>query len=410
MKSQRLRFTNSLGIELAARLDRPDAGEPAAYAVFSHCFTCNKDYKFIRQVSRVLTEHGIAVLCLDFTGLGESSGNFEDSNFSTGVADVITAAGFLAGKFCPPALLIGHSLGGTVMLAAAPELPGIRAVATINAPFEPRHIFHHFSDIEDQIDREGEAESRIGGKTYRITRQLLHDLRGRRMAEAVRTLDAALLILHAPDDETVAIENAGRIFEAARHPKSFIALDGADHLLSREADARYAGQVIAAWAARYLDPEAGVVGDPARQAGVVTASIDTQSYRTEITAGGHRLLADEPPASGGEDLGPTPYELLAASLGACTCITLRMYADRKGWPLEAATVRLRHEKVHASDCADCPDAQRRIDRIVREIELKGGLDAGQRQRLFEIADRCPVHRTLQDHVVIDTRRGEPEPS
>jgi uncharacterized OsmC-like protein/alpha-beta hydrolase superfamily lysophospholipase len=410
MKSRRLRFTNSLGIELGARLDQPDAGVPAAYAVFSHCFTCNKDYKYIRQVSRALTEHGIAVLCLDFTGLGESDGSFEDSNFSTSVADVIAAAGFLAESYRPPALLIGHSLGGTVMLAAAPELPCVRAVATINAPFEPRHIFHHFSDVEDKIDREGEAESRIGGKTYRITRQLLQDLRGRRMAEAVRDLDAALLILHAPDDETVAIENAGRIFEAARYPKSFIALDSADHLLSHEADARYAGRMIAAWSARYFELETGRVAAATREAGVVTASIGTRSYRTEITAGGHRLLADEPPTSGGEGHGPTPYELLAAALGACTCITLRMYADRKGWPLEAATVRLRHEKVHASDCADCPDAQRRIDRVVREIEFTGGLDAGQRQRLFEIADRCPVHRTLQDHVVIETRPGEPEPS
>lgn len=253
MKSQRLRFRNSHGIELAARLDLPVAGAPAAYALFSHCFTCNKDYKLIRQVSRAMTERGIAVLCLDFTGLGESGGRFEDSNFSTGIADVIAASGFLAESRQPPALLVGHSLGGTVMLAAAAELPAVRAVATINAPFEPVHIFHHFRAIEERIEMEGAAEAVIGGKAYWITRQLLHDLRGRRMEATIHELDAALLVLHAPLDETVGIENAGRIFAAARHSKSFVALDRADHLLSREGDARYAGQVIATWASRYLE-------------------------------------------------------------------------------------------------------------------------------------------------------------
>jgi uncharacterized OsmC-like protein/pimeloyl-ACP methyl ester carboxylesterase len=403
MKTQRLRFKNLLDIELGARLDWPDSGTPAAYAVFSHCFTCNKDYKFIRQVSRSLTEHGIAVLCLDFTGLGESGGRFEDSNFSTSVADVIAAARFLADTYQAPALLVGHSLGGTVMLAAAAELPQVRAVATLNAPFEPRHIFHHLSDIAEEIESQGEAEAVIGGKAYRITRQLLHDLRDRHMAEAIRSLDAALLILHAPLDATVGIDNAGRIFEAARHPKSFIALDGADHLLSREADARYAGQLIAAWAARYCEHGAGQSAASAPRTGTVSVSIGTENYATEIEVDGHHLVADEPESAGGGNRGPSPYELLGASLGACTCITLRMYAERKGWPLEGVTVRLRHEKVHAGDCADCPDTPGRIDRIGREVELTGPLDAEQRRRLLEIADRCPVHRTLQDRVVIDTR-------
>jgi putative redox protein len=410
MKTQRLRFNNSRGIELGARLDRPDSGLPKAYAVFSHCFTCNKDYKFIRQVSRTLTEHGIAVLCLDFTGLGESGGRFEDSNFSTSVDDVMAAAQFLADSYLPPALLLGHSLGGTVMLAAAPGLPHVRAVATLNAPFEPRHIFHHFSEIADQIEHLGEAETVIGGKAYRITRQLLDDLRDRRMAEAIRGLDAALLVLHATRDETVSLDNAGRIFDAARHPKSFIALDGADHLLSREADARYAGQLIAAWAARYIAPGAGQDTAPASEPGLVTAAIGRENYTTEIAIGAHRLVADEPESAGGGDRGPSPYELLGASLGACTCITLRLYAERKGWPLDAVTVRLRHEKMHASDCAECPDSPGRIDRIGREIELGGPLDAAQRRRLLEIADRCPVHRTLQNQVVIDTRLQDDPPS
>lgn len=409
MKTQRLRFKNPLGIELGARLDTPDSGVPVAYAVFGHCFTCTKDYKFIRQVSRALTEHGIAVLCLDFTGLGESGGRFEDSNFSTSVADVIAAARFLADTCEAPALLVGHSLGGTAMLAAAPELPQVRAVATLNAPFEPRHIFHHFSGIADRIEQEGGAETVIGGKVYRITRQLLHDLRDRRMATAIRSLDAALLILHAPQDETVGIDNAGRIFETARHPKSFIALDGADHLLSREVDARYAGQLIAAWAARYLGSKTDQGGTSALAPGTVTAAIGRENYATEIAIGAHRLIADEPVAAGGGDLGPTPYELLAASLGACTCITLRMYAERKGWPLAGVTVRLRHEKVHAGDCAGCPEAPGRLDRIECEIDLMGPLDAEQRRRLLEVAGRCPVHKTLQDRVMIDTRLREELP-
>lgn len=409
MKTQRLRFMNPRGVELGARLDRSEFGVPAAYAVFSHCFTCNKDYKLIRNVSRALTERGIAVLCLDFTGLGESGGRFEDSNFSTSVADVIAAARFLADHYQPPALLVGHSLGGTAMLAAAPELSCVRAVATLNAPFEPRHVFHHFSGIADQIEEQGEAEAVIGGKAYRITRQLLHDLRERRMADAIRGLDAALLILHAPGDETVGIDNAGRIFEAARHPKSFVALDGADHLLSREADARYAGQLVASWASRYFKGDAaGTDADSARRTGSVTAAIGAQGYTTEIEAGGHRLVADEAASAGGEGRGPSPYELLTASLGACTCITLRMYADRKGWPLAGVTVHLQHDKSHAGDCADCPDVPGRIDRVVREIELTGSLDAEQRRRLLEIADRCPVHKTLREHVVIETRLREPE--
>jgi putative redox protein len=230
------------------------------------------------------------------------------------------------------------------------------------------------------------------------------------MAEAIRGLDAALLVLHATRDETVSLDNAGRIFDAARHPKSFIALDGADHLLSREADARYAGQLIAAWAARYIAPGAGQDTAPASEPGLVTAAIGRENYTTEIAIGAHRLVADEPESAGGGDRGPSPYELLGASLGACTCITLRLYAERKGWPLDAVTVRLRHEKMHASDCAECPDSPGRIDRIGREIELGGPLDAAQRRRLLEIADRCPVHRTLQNQVVIDTRLQDDPPS
>lgn len=403
MKTQRLRFKNTLGIELGARLDQPDVPVPVAYAVFSHCFTCNKDYKFIRQVARALTEQGIAVLCLDFTGLGDSAGRFEDSNFSTSVADVIAAARFLADEYRPPALLVGHSLGGTVMLAAAGELPQVRAVATLNAPFEPRHIVHHFSGIVDRIEAEGGADAVIGGRTYRVTRQLLHDLRGRQMTDTIRRLDAALLVLHAPRDETVGIDNAGRIFEAARHPKSFVSLDGADHLLSREADARYAGQLIATWARRYLDDSGTVAMTPAAEPGIVTARSREARYVTDLELGAHRLTADEPLATGGKDLGPAPYQLLAAALGACTCITLRMYAERKGWPLAGVTVRVRHGKSPAAAGADDSGTPVRADRISCEIALAGPLDAGQRQRLREIADRCPVHRTLQEGIAIDTR-------
>lgn len=403
MRSQKQYFDNARGIRLAADLDLPGHGEPHAYAVFAHCFTCNRNYKFIRHICRVLTDRGVAVLRPDFTGLGESGGEFASTNFTTSVEDVLAAARCLADRYAAPTLLIGHSLGGSAVLAAGVQLEEVRAVVTINAPYEPSHLYDHFSDLHDEIERNGAVSVDIGGQKVSITAQLLEDLRDARVGEHIGRLDAALLVMHAPMDQTVGIDNASRLFQAAHHPKSFVSLDNADHLLSREHDARYAGEVIAAWAERYLGTARRKAARKAAPDGTIVVRTGPAGYVTEIDADGHALTADEPISAGGTDLGPSPYQLLGAALGACTSITLRMYADRKAWPLEEVTVRLHHEKIHADDCKDCPETQRKVDHIERELELKGDLTDEQRGRLLDIADRCPVHTTLNERVMIETR-------
>lgn len=410
MKSDKVYFDNGRGDRLAAYLDRPGNVDPSGYAVFTHCFTCHKNYKYVRNISHELTRHGLAVLRFDFTGLGESGGDFAVTNFATNIADIHAAVDYLSRNHAPPVLLLGHSLGGTAILAAAPAIPSRKAIVTINAPYEPAHLFHHFGDIEKEVTLHGHAETAIGGQRYRITRQLLEDLPRHDLRSAIRELDCALLVMHAPQDDTVPVANATRIFEAARHPKSFVSLEGSDHLLSGSGDAEYVGGVIAAWTARYLDRSAtphppepdGAATDP-----TVTVHIGAQHYTTEIHARGHVLTADEPLAAGGHDAGPNPYQLLTAALGACTAITLRMYADRKQWPLEGVTVTLRHDKVHDADCKDCPEKDRKIDAFERLIALHGPLSDEQRRRLLEIADRCPVHRSLHEPVRVTTRLQDP---
>jgi putative redox protein len=346
------------------------------------------------------------VLRFDFTGLGESEGEFAATTFSSNVDDLVAAAGYLERHHQAPPLLIGHSLGGAAVLQAAARIPSARAVAVIGAPAEPTHLARSLGSARERIQRQGEAEVELAGKTVRLRKEFLEDLETHRMEATIRGLHRPLLILHAPQDEVVGIDNAGQIFQAARHPKSFISLDAADHLLSRNADARYAGAVIAAWAERYLDlaTERREAGAPADNP--VTVRTGRNGYVTDIRVNRHSLTADEPAAAGGQDRGPSPYDLLIAALGACTTMTLRMYADRKQIPLEAVVVRLRHEKIHAADCRDCDTREGRIDRIERDIELQGDLDAKTRQRMREIADKCPVHRTLQGEIVVDTRLRE----
>ncbi len=403
MGSVRVQFPNAAGQQLAAFLDQPAHCAPRAFAVFTHCFTCNKNYKGIRNISRVLSEAGIAVLRFDFTGLGESEGDFSTTTFSSNIEDIVAAAHWLETYHQAPQLLIGHSLGGTAMLAAAGRIPASRAVVTIASPSEPRHVAEHFADRHQEIRSRGEALIRIGGIDYRITKDFLDDVQQYHMAETLKTLGRALLILHSPRDRTVDVAHAARLFAAARHPKSFVSLDEADHLLIREADARYAGSVIAAWAEHYLAAVASTESLVTESTDDVEVLIGRQHYRTRINIHGHELTADEPHRLGGGDCGPNPYELLAASLGACTAITLRMYADRKQWPLEAVQIALRHSKVHADDCRDCGRQHQALDRIERDIRLHGELTESQRQRLLEIADRCPLHRSLQERILIATR-------
>lgn len=390
MSFEKVQFTNQQGDTLAARLDMPPQGSPDAFALFAHCFTCSKDLRAVGAISRALNRQNIAVLRFDFTGLGESEGDFSDTNFSSNVDDLIEAAEYLAEHHESPRLLVGHSLGGAAVLQAAHQIESSVAVATIGAPYDPEHVTRHLEDALDEIKSSGEARITLAGRTFTIRKQFLEDLAATRMEETIRTLERALLVFHSPVDRTVGIDNAARIFEAAKHPKSFVSLDDAHHLLTDPSDAEYVGVVLGAWARKYVElPEDE---EPDHGGHVVTRTED--GFRTEIAAGGHRLVGDEPEAMGGTDAGPSPYDLLLSALGTCTGMTLRMYADRKDWPLEEATVRLSHEKVHAEDCEHCDTTEGKVDHIEREIELTGDLSTDQRERLLEIANKCPVHRTL----------------
>ncbi len=388
--SEKLRFENADGNALAARLDRPDGESPCAFALFAHCFTCSKDLRAAGAISRALTRHGIAVLRFDFTGLGESEGDFADTNFSSNVEDLIAAADHLSEHYEAPRILVGHSLGGAAVLQAAQRLDSVQAVSTIGAPYDPEHVTQHLQDAVEDIEEQGEARVQLAGRTFTIRKQFLDDLAATKMENTIRTLGRALLIFHSPVDQTVGANNAAKIFQAAKHPKSFVSLDDADHLLTDRSDAEYLGVVLGAWAEKYVDRSVSEPETPDRD--VVTRTEGT--YRTAIQAGRHALVGDEPESVGGDDDGPTPYGFLLSALGSCTGMTLRMYADRKEWPLDETIVRLSHEKVHAEDCENCDTEQGQVDRITREIEIRGRLSDDQRERLFEIANKCPVHRTL----------------
>jgi uncharacterized OsmC-like protein/alpha/beta superfamily hydrolase len=402
MQLQKFEIPGVGGHKLAALLDLPLDGKPAAYALFAHCFTCSKDLRAVYHISRALTRERIAVLRFDFTGLGESGGDFADTSFLSNVEDLVATAEFLDSRFEGPKLLIGHSLGGAAVLQAASAIPSSKAVVTIAAPADPRHVSRTLGPATATIAAKGEAEVNISGRTFILRKKFLDDLGKIDPETTIRNLNRALLVMHSPTDDTVGIENASRIFQSARHPKSFVSLNQADHLLSNIADSRYAGAVIAAWAKRYIaSPVEKAVSPP--QDNRIAARTGPGGFLTEIQVNRHSLIADEPTAVGGTDQGPTPFDLLVAALGACTSMTLRMYADRKNWPLEAATVRLKHEKIHASDCESCEIEEGMLDRIEREIEIEGALDEEQKQRLLQIADRCPVHRTLTSEVEIKTR-------
>ncbi|UWR21309.1 alpha/beta fold hydrolase [Sulfitobacter sp. S190] len=394
MPTQRITFPGHDGSTLSARLDMP-SGPHLATALFAHCFTCGKDIPAAKRISARLAAMGIAVLRFDFTGLGHSEGEFANTSFSSNVDDLIAAATYLAQDGKPPSMMIGHSLGGAAVLKAAAMLDGIKAVATIGAPFDPAHVTHHFADAIPEITAKGQAEVKLAGRPFTIGRSFIEDTGNEVLSKVLPDLGAALLVLHAPRDDTVSIENASNIFLAAKHPKSFVSLDDADHLVSRAEDAEYAAEIISAWAVRYVNRAAPAppIGTPE---GVVRVSeADRNGFLQDITSGSNvHLLADEPLAYGGTNRGMSPYGFLSASLGACTSMTIRMYARRKGWPLDHVRVDVCHEKVHAQDAA--LGAGDRIDTFRRKIKLTGdALSDEQRDRLREIADRCPVHRTLE---------------
>ncbi len=394
-------FLNERGERLSGRLDLPVDDRPRAYALFAHCFTCTKNLNAVFQINQALARRGLAVLRFDFTGLGESEGEFSQTSFRTNVSDLVHAAEFLAQNFEAPRLLIGHSLGGAAVLQATSRIPSTAAVATIAAPFDLTDLKRRLGSRAREIEEFGEAPVRLGGQEFVLTRDFLDELERTRMEEAIEGLNRPLILFHSPRDTVVGIDQAAKIYQVARHPKSFVSLDQSDHLLSDRADAKYLGDVLAAWAAKYI-PELEAPLSPSRDLtdNRVVVRTGKIGYQTEITANGHHLVADEPISVGGADTGPSPYDLLVAALGACTSMTLRMYADRKQLPLDAITVRLKHRKVHATDCAECTTREGSIDVIEREIDLTGPLEESQRTRLLQIADRCPVHRTLHSEILV----------
>jgi putative redox protein len=402
MSIGKITFTGHSGEPLAARLDMP-SGQLRATAIFAHCFTCSKDIPAARRIAQRLASMGIAVLRFDFTGLGHSKGEFENTNFTSNVDDLVNAAEYLAQNQSAPTLLIGHSLGGAAVLKAAGLIPSIKAVVTIGAPVDPGHVVHNFGSSLEEIAEKGAAQVELAGRPFTITQDFVTDVSKTNLIPAIASLKRALLVLHSPTDETVGIENAAQIFEAAKHPKSFVTLDNADHLISNKEDAEYAAEVIAAWSTRYLGihQPAAPIGAPE---GIVRSTeADAGGFLQDITAGPlHHTLADEPTTYGGTDKGMTPYQFLSAGLAACTSMTIRMYARRKKWPLEAIHVDITHNKVHAQDCKTCLTTNNKVDIFTRKIHLTGPLNDDQKQRLLEIADRCPVHRTFENEIKVET--------
>ncbi len=400
--SEKITFPGHTGEMLAARLDMP-AGPPRAYALFAHCFTCSKDIFAAARIATALAENGFAVLRFDFTGLGASDGEFANTNFSSNVQDLLEAASYLRENHAAPSLLVGHSLGGAAVLAAAGDIPEVRAVSTIGAPADAEHVIHNFGAAIDEIDETGSASVKLAGRDFTIHRQFLDDVRGSSLTDRLGKLKRALLVFHAPLDRTVGIENAGMIYGAAKHPKSFISLDDADHLLSRRVDAIYVANVLAAWSSRYIEDSAQDEKLKAPDRGVLVRETRQGKFQNQVVSGDHQMLADEPKSVGGLDSGPSPYDYLSIALGTCTSMTLRMYADRKGWDLGRVLVVVDHDKVHADDCAECGDREGRVDRFVREISVEGDVPQEWADKLEEIAGKCPVHRTLEKSSVVATK-------
>lgn len=404
MPTQKVEFTNNIGYKLSAKLELPMMVKPVAYAIFAHVFTGHKNLIAAKHISRALNTEGIAVLRFDFTGLGESEGDFADTNFTSNVDDLMAAADFLEENYEAPTLIIGHSLGGAASIFAGNQIESIQAIATIGAPSDPEHVTHLLSDKVIEIESEGKAVIRIDGRQFTIKKHFLDDLRSHKMDDVLANSKKAILVLHSPQDRIVEIENAAQIYHFARHPKSFVTLNGADHMLSNKDDAFYAGNVIANWAARYIPKSNKRDLKTDRQ---VVARLGDSGYTTEIRAGRHGMLSDESEELGGNDFGPSPYQILCASLSACTVMTLQMYARRKKWPLEEVKCHVNYSKEYFQDCQSCETEDAKLDTFDRVIELEGNLDERQKLRLMEIADRCPVHRTLSSEIRILTSLREP---
>lgn len=391
MRYKKVSFKNSDSQELSGRIDFPLIGKPKAYVLFAHCFTCSKNLKSVDHISHAFTQQGMAILRFDFTGLGQSKGDFADTNFSSNLADLKDAYDFLKKNYEAPQIMVGHSLGGAAVLHVSGDLENVKAVATIGAPSTPDHVTHLLDKGRKELEEKGEAEVNIGGRTFKMKKQFLEDLEEKERNGVIKNLKRSLLVIHSPQDNIVGINNAQEIYEQAMHPKSFVSLDGSDHLMQKEADAKYVGAIISSWASRYIE----VKEQDEAPEGEVWTRVGEKGFTTEVIAGRHQMIADEPPSVGGDDYGPTPYGYLLAGLGACTAMTLRMYADHKKIDLKEVKVKLTHDKIHMKDGENSESSKGKIDQIRRSIQLTGDLTDEQRKRLIEIADRCPVHKTLE---------------
>lgn len=400
MNIQKVNFLNGDGEKLSGRLELPIDQHPHNFAIFAHCFTCTKNLSAVKNISRALTSNGFGVLRFDFTGLGESEGEFADSNFSGNVDDLIYASNYLGDNYRSPSLLVGHSLGGAAVIMAARKIESVKAVATIGAPSNPDHVKHLFSNSLEEIKTSGKARVNLGGREFTIKKQFIDDIEKTTLSEVAKSLRKAIMVMHSPQDQIVGISNAEEIYKASHHPKSFVSLDGADHLLSNKEDSQYAGSVISEWAMRYVDMPKEEMLDSDHQ---VVASLDgDDGFTTQMKLGRHYLVADEPKSYGGNDFGPSPYELVSAGLSACTVMTIQMYVKRKQWDLTNVEVHTSYGKTHAQDCERCDDSEQKIDTFERKIKLEGDLDDKQIKRILQIANKCPVHRTLHSETQILT--------
>lgn len=400
MNIQKINFTNAEGQQLVGRLEFPINQHPHNFAIFAHCFTCNKNLSAVKNITRELTSNGFGVLRFDFTGLGESEGDFENTNFSGNVDDLISASNYLKENHTAPTLLIGHSLGGAAVIFAASKIDSVKAVATIGAPSNPKHVKHLIQNSVEEIKATGKANVSIGGRPFTIKKQFLDDIETKSLPDVAQNLRKALLVMHSPQDTTVGIENAEQIYVAARHPKSFVTLDGADHLLMKKEDSIYVGSVIATWAKRYISiPKIDTISTTHQ----AVASLDAEDgFTTQMTVGSHTMMADEPISYGGNDFGPSPYEFVSAGLSACTAMTVQMYVKRKGWDLQNIEVHTSHTKVAKQIVENGEQKEIKVDTFNREIKLKGNLDDKQIQRMLQIADKCPVHKTLHSAIEVIT--------
>lgn len=403
MQKIKVSFKNSDSQVLKGILELPGNKKPEKFALFAHCFTCNKNFHAPSNISRSLASQGYGVLRFDFTGLGESEGDFANTDFSGNIEDLISAAQFLEKEYSAPDLLVGHSLGGAAVLFASKKMPSVKCVVTINAPSNLEHVQKHFRSSLEEINEEGHASVKIGGRSFKIKKQFIEDLEKNKDLTVLKDIKKSLLILHSPQDSIVSIEHAEELYRAAWHPKSFISLNGADHMLSNDEDSEYAARVISAWASKYIEePEQPELTTDHE----VMANLGPEGYTTQMIVGKHHLVADEPQSMGGNDLGPNPYELVSSGLAACTSMTLQMYARRKGWPLKNVETHVSYSKKHARDCENCEEETAKIDHFEREIIIEGKLDEKQVNKLLQIADKCPVHKTLEAKARIDTRLND----